>query len=385
MANMSLAIPEAKWKTVLVEIRRVMTIGARLELIDDQMIFPYAKPMPQHAPSMKLSPAPPRLTIPIPSHSLESPIPPEDDDFDLDEMLRLDSSDDDEYTSSSEPTLSDDTDSIIVNPSVQSHGLSSEATDYDSIIANPSIASKRSRSPPARRPRGQRSRRPLPDPPSTAWDTKASTAQGLEDIFEKMLSDRYGVHPRPAEFLLDILRHVFGPHHASLMRDFHVKLAPTELHADSPVTAKAASFKTDKIADYSSLVAAAEAAALSRAHSVRSPGSRPSNDPLEECPGIVLWPSTFIPIPQPELDWHALKHVHTLLGCKSALADYVEEYDHDGARVVDEDFWDALHDYERQVAASLIARGRRWIAYTNHLQVHSGTIRGPSSSTRCAV
>ncbi|KAL0947811.1 hypothetical protein HGRIS_013883 [Hohenbuehelia grisea] len=326
MANLTLAIPDAKWDWVLTEIRRVMTIGARLEVIDDQMIFP--------------------LTIPIPSHSLESPLSQEED-YDLDD-LRLDSSDDDDRTSSSEPTISDDTDSIIVNTSNRSHGHESESTDYDSIIANPSIASKRSH-PPIRRSRGQRPGRPLPAPPSTAWDAKASTAQGLETIFETMLNERYGIHPRPGEYLLDVLRRVFGSRHASLMRNFHVELAPTELHADSPVTAKAAnfaSFQIDKAPDYSSMLAAAEAATSSRSHSVRPPGPSPSNDPLEQCPGIVLWPATFIPVPQPELEWHALKHVRTLLGCKSALADYVEVFDRDGVRVVDEDFWDALHDYE---------------------------------------
>jgi hypothetical protein len=41
MANLSLSIPHDKWLPVFSEVRRVLTLSGRLELIDDQMFFPY--------------------------------------------------------------------------------------------------------------------------------------------------------------------------------------------------------------------------------------------------------------------------------------------------------------------------------------------------------
>ncbi|KAF7345512.1 MAP kinase kinase kinase [Mycena venus] len=50
-----------------------------------------------------------------------------------------------------------------------------------------------------------------------------------------------------------------------------------------------------------------------------------ADDPLGQCPGLILWPSTFIPMPLPELEAHVAKHLRVLLSCKSALIDYASE------------------------------------------------------------
>ncbi|KAJ7508575.1 hypothetical protein B0H11DRAFT_1704073 [Mycena galericulata] len=66
-------------------------------------------------------------------------------------------------------------------------------------------------------------------------------------------------------------------------------------------------------------------------------------------PGLVLWPSTFIPLPPAELEMHTTKHMQTLLACKPALAEFVSTFvDPDtGARLVSEaEFEDAVWDYE---------------------------------------
>ncbi|KAK7063784.1 Methyltransf-25 domain-containing protein [Favolaschia claudopus] len=66
-------------------------------------------------------------------------------------------------------------------------------------------------------------------------------------------------------------------------------------------------------------------------------------------PGLVLWPSTFIPLGAHELEMHATKHVQTLLGCKPALAEYISSFKEPGTgkRVVsEEEFEETLWEYE---------------------------------------
>lgn len=82
MANLSLCIPYSEWLSVLMEVRRVLTNGGRLELIDDQMMFPYGEePQVKEIASV---PASAPTAAPLPS-----PETPEDDSTDsLDERVR---------------------------------------------------------------------------------------------------------------------------------------------------------------------------------------------------------------------------------------------------------------------------------------------------------
>ncbi|KAF7307436.1 Methyltransf-25 domain-containing protein [Mycena indigotica] len=66
-------------------------------------------------------------------------------------------------------------------------------------------------------------------------------------------------------------------------------------------------------------------------------------------PGLILWPSTFIPMAPQELEYHSTKHIQTLLGCKPALAQYVAMFTDSatGKRFLsEEEFEQALWDYE---------------------------------------
>ncbi|KAF9486494.1 hypothetical protein BDN70DRAFT_16626 [Pholiota conissans] len=77
----------------------------------------------------------------------------------------------------------------------------------------------------------------------------------------------------------------------------------------------------------------------------RKPKKRPV---LVQSPGLIVWPSTFIPLNPVELEMHATKNVHSLLGCRAALADFITSYtDEEGRRLVeDEEFDDIMWDYE---------------------------------------
>jgi hypothetical protein len=72
-----------------------------------------------------------------------------------------------------------------------------------------------------------------------------------------------------------------------------------------------------------------------------------STGPIQD-PGLLIWPSTYIPMGPAELEMHACKYMHTLLGCRTALSEFVAKYeDEEGRRWVGEDeFKDEIWDYE---------------------------------------
>jgi len=67
-----------------------------------------------------------------------------------------------------------------------------------------------------------------------------------------------------------------------------------------------------------------------------------------QSPGLILWPSTFIPVEPLELEMHACKHMHVLLGCKGALSDFIQDIKNaDGqAHISQEEFNDLTWEYE---------------------------------------
>ncbi|KAF7966001.1 hypothetical protein HWV62_40505 [Athelia sp. TMB] len=68
----------------------------------------------------------------------------------------------------------------------------------------------------------------------------------------------------------------------------------------------------------------------------------------KQSPGLILWPATFIPMEASELEMHACKHMHALLGCKAALLDYIETIkdEQDQPYMSREEFDDLIWDYE---------------------------------------
>ncbi len=64
--------------------------------------------------------------------------------------------------------------------------------------------------------------------------------------------------------------------------------------------------------------------------------------------GLILWPRTFLPFSPADLEMHCCMNMHTLLGCKAALADWIEGFvDEAGERVVSRaEFEDAIWSYE---------------------------------------
>lgn len=70
--------------------------------------------------------------------------------------------------------------------------------------------------------------------------------------------------------------------------------------------------------------------------------------PIQQSPGLLLMPSTFIPMPPSELEMHACKHMHTLLSCKRAMSDWIL-YNEDGSEsdgISEESLRDAFFEYD---------------------------------------
>lgn len=162
MANLSLAIPQCSWLPVLLEVRRVLAPGGRLELIDDQILFPYDE-----------SPSLPQPT-PQPSCSRET-------------ASSFDSASHEDITSTSAAST------LMDEPTHLQHTL--------------------------------RERLP-PEDTAGEWATHAENSRGLETVFESMLLKKYGIHHRPQDIIDVVLSHVFGHKHANQIKSMHLALAP---------------------------------------------------------------------------------------------------------------------------------------------------------------
>lgn len=398
MANLSLCIPYDKWEFVLSEAQRVLTIDGRLELIDDQIFFPYGQtPTPESTP---VSPSTP-VDRPRRVSSL----------VDLDDLS--DESDDNEDSTDEDGSL--DTVSTLIGD-CDTYGKLKTVLVHD-VPRQPD--------PPLPSAPLSPANPDTPTPNTTAstdtaatmrpspWGHRAAGAHDLETVFEDMLNKKFGIHPRPSEFVLDLMTQVFGRGNAIKMRSLHLKLAPRntsnvyggymESGSDKEDRGSANSSESSLVGgkvekekkpwltiewdkkekgeskvkiepnsrtsgegfvtsaqvperisakaagrlgiSYSALAAATVASSRPRLSSSSLP-STPLNP--TQTPGLILWPTTFIPLSPSELEMHACKHVHTLLGCKAALADYIEEFkDENGARFVEDDeFQESVWDYE---------------------------------------
>jgi len=435
MANLVYCIPHKYWESLLAEIRRILTSNGRLEIIDDQLVFPYGKPL--------IDPQPP-------SNRSSSPYNTADESEDTETLHGEDSADTEATLISeggSDPSSFEDKQAQI--------SQLSESTTVRPLTAylpkTPEYAAPREPAvfdgkPPS-----------IYDPEfgeskQEGWRRKAFNTRDLETVFERMLEKDYGISPRPSEFIMEMLRNVFGKRTTGKTKSFHIKLAPV----DSPIGVdvgneedlnlqanikKKARFpserdkyqKKDKEKNVVSTASSSQRssseseststplpsslnakAAVRLGLTVPPPPGSPIQDkrkfsppiksrspsppdrlntpvPTErekmpvisakaagrlgisytalaaaaasstrsspvhakprhptQSPGLLVWPSTYIPVEPVELEFHGNKHMHTLLGCKASLLEHVAKYvDESGKRLMDEGELDyALSEYD---------------------------------------
>jgi hypothetical protein len=438
MATLVYCIPHKYWESLLAEVRRILTINGRLEIIDDQLFFPYGEPPTDLKP---------------PSNRSSSPYDTADESEDTKTLHGEDSAD-------TEATLISEGGS---NPSSfkDKQAQISQLSESATVRPLTTYLPKTPEYAVPRQPTVFNGKPPsIYDPEfgeskQEGWRRKAFEARDLEEVFEKMLEKDYGISPRPSEFVVDLLKDVFGKRTAGKTKSFQIKLAP----ADSPNSVdieneddlslqlnikkmawipseweKQQKWKKDKEKKNVSTTGSSSQPSSSESESTStplptslnaksavrlglmappppgspiqdkrkfsppsrprspSPSSRPNapvpterekmpilsakaagrlgisytdltaaaaassrRSPVHgkpqhptQSPGLLVWPSTYIPVGPVELEFHGNKHMHTLLGCKASLSEHVAKYvDESGKRLVDEGELDySLSEYD---------------------------------------
>ena len=346
MANLSLCVPQERWEHVLSEARRVLALGGRLELIDDYLHFPYTKrpPLPS-ADSHSTARMPPSSSSfdDYEDNEIKEDGNPEQPDGDDDGDDDDDDDDDDDF--------------------VSTKSRFSSVVDTDDLPPQPAYD------------------------PVAEWNQNVDNSKSLEKLFEDMLSRKFSVHPRPSKFVDKAIDKVFGRYNQSRLHEFNLYLAPP-LNQDSD-NSSVGSSETQGSAglkkagkDFAKWVASVEwdhhkeKEKKPRAKGDRSSGESINFSPVPDAinskvadrlgikptspqashshaaqsPGLILWPATFIPIPPFELEMHTCKHLHSLIGCKAALTEYLEDIAQEHHLPFDEQMVDDLiWDYERYV------------------------------------
>ena len=337
MANLSTCIPLENWNDVLSEVNRVLAPGGRLELIDDQILFPTTK---------SLEPPPIVSDVVVASSHGHS-------------YLEFDDSD----SSSSDGDETDDDFKSTRSRTSSIHSHVEEVASYDAV-------SERSKN--------------------------EANAKALEGLFTDMLWSKYNIHADQRETIEESLDTVFGRYNSQRVAAMNLAIAPPVSSSDSEpdrasvssgdsksLKKKGEAFKQwisvgDKVenkgrkGDRSSresilspipeAISPKAAGRLGISHSSttspspsprspRSPRSSITPPPSRptQSPGLILWPNTLIELRPFELEMHACKHMHSLLGCKAALFEYAEQLyrDTDGKPLLNDTMFDDLiWDYE---------------------------------------
>ncbi|KIL71577.1 hypothetical protein M378DRAFT_6299 [Amanita muscaria Koide BX008] len=335
MANLSLCIPQAKWESLLSEVFRVLAVNGRLELIDDQIFFPYG-PTPKSKPS----------TV---RRTSQSTFDWDDDEDTLDWSMDTDTTLLNELDTSSEGT-----DSFLDLRPLRRH--SDQSTMADLHFEKPCPG----------RPASTISMSRMVD--ASMWAEQVGQCRNVETIFENMLKMKHDINPHPSHSLPDIMRSVFG-NGVGEQRTLHLKLAPA--NADEIFDLRAGrssedvssdgegcrsthssdsglSFPTPK-PDTISAKAAGRLGITYSALAAAAASVRPRNQTTRtQSPGLILWPSTYLPMAPLELEMHACKNLHVLLGCKHALEAYMQSFEEtDGKKFMDSHvIRDVLWEYE---------------------------------------
>ncbi|KAF8826936.1 hypothetical protein F5879DRAFT_489106 [Lentinula edodes] len=298
MANLTYAISYDKWEYVLGEVCRVLSIGGRLELIDDHIFFPYGKPLssPPTLPPMNSE-----------AHRRNRPSSQERHDPDLFGVGA-----DDEGDASDTATLNGNR--VGPRPHRNARSPPLGVTTPAAISAFVSV----------------------PNVEFQYWAEQVDASQELEALFEQMMNFRFGIHLCPSEFIQEMLSQIFG--HSREVRTMHLT---TALHDARPIT-PTNTFPADS---KESFPAQRTRASSSHAPDIDvEPADPNEHNPLEISPGLVLWPSTLLPMSNTELQAHAMKHPRILLSSKAALSDHASEtLDID---TEDDTFMEAMWEYE---------------------------------------
>lgn len=312
MSCLALCITSDSWIFVLQEVYRVLMVGGRLELIDDHIFFPYGKEssslgIPDSALHSQVRSPAPRLNISIPSATFTT--------FSIFDG------------ETNNPGLGLAVDSQETNGFYELYGVEEEDTE-DTATLNGRSDVHTLADPPhnPRAPPRTRTDSSNFDVNLGSWTHAHNTSEDLEALFDHMILHKFGINKNPNEFVLGLMKEVFG--HAREIKTMHLTLAPPKTGIDD-----GGGFRGSHM---SSNVGGGRFGRSSRRESMG----------LSQSPGLVLWPSTFIPMNQSQIEIHASKHLRMLLSCKTFLAEHAIEVT-DDEEVDERAVLEALEEYER--------------------------------------
>ena len=323
MSCLALCITPDSWIFVLQEVCRVLVIGGRLELIDDLIFFPYGKEstlldIPDSPSDSPVPSIAPRLDISIPSASFTT--------FSI-------------YDSeTNNPGLGAAVDNEEPRHFYELYEVEEEdAEDTATLSGRDDVHALAALADPSHNPRAPRQTRinnsSSSDVNLRSWTRAHATSEDLEALFDHMLLHKFGINKNPSEFVLGLMKEVFG--HAQEINTMHLTLAPPKT-VISDVNASRGRQSSSSVS----------AEAYMPGGSQFSRSSRRESMGLSQAPGLVLWPSTFIPMDQSQIEIHASKHLRMLLSCNNFLLEHAIEVT-DDEEIDERAVLEALEEYER--------------------------------------
>lgn len=305
-----------------------------------------------------------------------------------------------------ETDTSFDTASTLVNSSTDSHILRLKDSPISPPLSTPEDLTPKP--PPVTPLTTDPDTFPPPDSDPSEWERQSDASIQLEKLFEDMLTTKFGIYPRPSTFLLELMRKIYGKPSANRIKTMQLKLAPRDSYTDvsdrelsdkastrsgdsstgkkawmtiewdkkekkgekrsrrdsnaSTIESRSSSESVDSVGSLPPIpeMISAKAAGrlgiaytgltktVSNSSQESSSSSSHSLSSITQSPGLILWPATFLPMSPSELEMHACKNMHALLGCKPALSEYVEGFkDEDGKRIVEDDeLFESMWQYE---------------------------------------
>lgn len=199
--------------------------------------------------------------------------------------------------------------------------------------------------------------------PDEDYQLKAATVCNMENIFQSMLLRNYNIFPRPHEFLESLLTNIFGKGRTNCMFRADIVIPTSDSYLErgkgrsmlaprfisrSPNTARATRrppAHEESHSHSSGSVAPKAMRILGGAGSTSTQGPKPRYQPS----GFIVLPDTFVPCEPDMLEMHACKNMHSLLSCKHAIAEYVQQQTDDAGVpwVSDEEFDELAWTYDR--------------------------------------
>lgn len=265
------------WHHLLVEVRRVLKPGGRVELIDDELFFP---------------------DIQQPASSLQR-----------------------SGSLNMKPKRSSD---------VNSEGQGKSISRPSPLRRSPTSSGSKTYSRPSS---------PSPKPHSD-FHTNDTAARDMETIFQTMLLRKYNVFPHPHQFLETLMINIFGNGRANCMFRADIVIPTSDACLERGKgksilgtprflnrTPDSAGTRRPSLDSNESCSRSSGSTAPKAMRILSGTGSNSPRDPTAryQPSGFIVLPDTFVPCEPDMLEMHACKNIHVLLSCKHAIASYVQE------------------------------------------------------------